>query len=289
VDASRGSVRPVWALLLGLALLLVVRRPAPLMLEWIRDSTNATTVQAIATAVQAFGAVVLLFVTGITIRQTRQIVSATEDQAAATTKAVEAAQAQITEMRTDREARLSPFVFVTRAWAEVGPERTVLHIRVRNIKGEIALQVKARVDDGSGFQRVDDHLRAIPTDHAPTGSWDMVAGVQRAPGNVDQLTTDLVRKASIYVEYKGVSNDWWLTRIPIVDISVDPANRRKETDWAAIHLDQSSQESRRLKDGPTIDAMGSVPVRELRLSQDRPKLYQPREGEWKGPLGRHDI
>jgi hypothetical protein len=64
------------------------------MLESIRDPANAAAVQAVAAAVQAVGALILLFVTGITIRQTKRIVSATESQAVATTISVELTQQQ---------------------------------------------------------------------------------------------------------------------------------------------------------------------------------------------------
>jgi hypothetical protein len=84
----------VWTLLAVLAILLVTRRPGPLMLEWIRDPINATAVQAISAAVQAIGALVLIGVTWVSVKEAQRISRATKVQAEATARAVEIAQRQ---------------------------------------------------------------------------------------------------------------------------------------------------------------------------------------------------
>jgi hypothetical protein len=125
------------------------------MLEWIRDPANAAAVQAIAAVVQAVGALVLLFVTGITIRQTKRIVSATESQAVATTISVELTQRQ-------RHDLVRPVLHLTLLGSGIYGEATTFRLRLQVANAGIgpAFDVRAELYDtplhesGSGSQIV---------------------------------------------------------------------------------------------------------------------------------------
>jgi hypothetical protein len=108
------------------------------MLEWLRDPVNATTVQAVATVVQAVGGIILLFVTGITIQQTRKIVRATEKQAVATTKAVEVAQEQALLTRSALEASIQPLL------VDIPPRMHVSSERIRFDEAKAEFDVEDR-------------------------------------------------------------------------------------------------------------------------------------------------
>lgn len=91
MERREPSLLPTAVLLGVLAAMLLAVSPGGLMLDWLRDPTNATVTQAISAAVQAMFAAALFVTTLVTIWLARRTANETAKAAAATRDAVQEA------------------------------------------------------------------------------------------------------------------------------------------------------------------------------------------------------
>jgi hypothetical protein len=224
--------------------------------------------------------IVLAIITLLLVIVTFRMGSEAKEQTKATLGMVE-------ELKQDRKARTTPFVAVTRAWAQSnyqkgsGLSNTIIYVRVRNLKEEPAIHVEATlVDPLPSFRPAEDYLTDMGEDLTLEGAWDLAVGVIEKNHSVEELAKHI----TLQINYRDIEEKWWKVRVPLRLQNSEDVGSEDRRVWLDFSVVDTNYKSEYIPERPERNNV--ISLAELGLDPNPPEAFIPRGGRWKGPLGR---